>query len=172
MAETAVGLADMGDSEDPDNIMIYILPGAGGQEANRFALELARMYESYARLKGWKVQSEQQPKGSSDPIGSGIILRVSWALAGRRLSLETGVHRVQRVPGDERQDRVHTSTATVIVLRPDEQPGAHAHVSEKIRTFSFLDDRVIDHRVRIPVQGIRDVLGGNLDQIIDALLGD
>ena len=32
------------------------------------------------------------------------------------MKFENGVHRVQRVPGTEAQGRIHTSTATVVVM--------------------------------------------------------
>lgn len=37
-----------------------------------------------------------------------------------RLSFEVGGHRIQRIPPTEKRGRVHTSTVTVAVMRPDE----------------------------------------------------
>ncbi len=45
-----------------------------------------------------------------------IIFMVKGRGAYSRLKYESGVHRVQRVPTTEAQGRIHTSTATVVVL--------------------------------------------------------
>ena len=44
--------------------------------------------------------------------------------------------------------------------------------SEKIRTYNFPQDRVTDHRVKVTVSGIERVLGGELDELTEALAGD
>ncbi len=44
--------------------------------------------------------------------------------------------------------------------------------SEKIRTYNFPQDRITDHRVNVTVHGIEKVLGGELDELTDALLAD
>jgi peptide chain release factor 1 len=41
--------------------------------------------------------------------------------------------------------------------------------SEKIRTYNFPQDRVTDHRVKLTESGVDRVLGGELDEITDAL---
>ncbi|MFL5777749.1 MAG: peptide chain release factor 1 [Chloroflexota bacterium] len=42
--------------------------------------------------------------------------------------------------------------------------------SEKVRTYNFPQDRVTDHRVPITVHNLPEVLAGNLDEMIDALI--
>ena len=42
--------------------------------------------------------------------------------------------------------------------------------SEKIRTYNFPQDRVTDHRVNLTLHNIRDILDGNLDQLVEKLL--
>lgn len=44
------------------------------------------------------------------------VLSITGYDVGRVLKLESGVHRVQRVPKTEKSGRIHTSTATVAVL--------------------------------------------------------
>ena len=44
--------------------------------------------------------------------------------------------------------------------------------SEKIRTYNFPQDRVTDHRINLTVHRLPDVLNGNLDPIIDALIAN
>jgi peptide chain release factor 1 len=41
--------------------------------------------------------------------------------------------------------------------------------SEKIRTYNFPQDRVTDHRVKLTVGNLDEVLGGNLDDFTGAL---
>jgi len=121
------------------------------------------------------VRREQQPADVPVTARSTIVLIMSGVKAASLLSFETGVHRVQRVPADERQGRVHTSSASVIVRVSDQRAGSelssHNDRSEKIRTYNFPDDRVTDHRIRLTVPGVAEVLDGDLDPIIDGLLG-
>lgn len=42
--------------------------------------------------------------------------------------------------------------------------------SEKIRTYNFPQNRVTDHRVKVSVHNIAEVLDGGIDQFIDALI--
>ncbi|MEP6475963.1 MAG: peptide chain release factor 1 [Actinomycetota bacterium] len=41
--------------------------------------------------------------------------------------------------------------------------------SEKIRTYNFPEGRVTDHRIKLTVHRLQDVLSGNLDGFVDAL---
>jgi peptide chain release factor 1 len=105
-----------GEDKDLDKDMIMeIRPGTGGEEAGLFASDLYRMYSQYAADKGWKVELL-----SGSPKESGGFKEVIFSVKGRdaykRLKFESGVHRVQRVPTTESQGRIHTSTATVVVL--------------------------------------------------------
>ena len=93
------------DPNDGKNIIVEIRGAAGGDEANIFAGDLYNMYTRYA---------ENQP-GSS-----GGFSEISFMIKGdnvySKLKYESGAHRVQRVPTTESQGRVHTSTATVLVM--------------------------------------------------------
>lgn len=42
--------------------------------------------------------------------------------------------------------------------------------SEKIRTYNFPENRVTDHRVKLTVHQLHDVLAGDIDAFVDALL--
>ena len=42
--------------------------------------------------------------------------------------------------------------------------------SEKIRTYNFPQSRVTDHRIKLTVYNLNDVMNGNLDEILDALI--
>lgn len=103
------------DPNDERNVIVEIRAGAGGDEAGLFAANLFRMYTRYAEDHGWKVALI-----SANETGLGGFKEVIFEVRGRgaysRLKYESGVHRVQRVPATEASGRIHTSTATVIVL--------------------------------------------------------
>jgi len=235
------------------NVIMEIRAGTGGQEASLFAGDLFRMYTKYAASRRWKVDpislSESENKGIKE-----IVFSVSGKGAWKRLHLESGTHRVQRVPDTEASGRIHTSAVTVAVLSEPEEveiqidpkdlkidvyrasgPGGQCvntadsavritHLptnvvvvcqdersqlknkmkamrvlrarladhqqqeiikkeaasrkaqvgsgdrSEKIRTYNFPDNRVTDHRIGLTVHQLPNVIEGELDEIIDALL--
>ena len=101
--------------EFPNEAVLEVRAGAGGDEASLFAWELAHMYERYAELEGfdWKINYE-----SKNDLGG--YKEASFEIKGkdvyRKLRYETGVHRVQRIQATEKNGRVHTSTASVAVL--------------------------------------------------------
>ena len=103
------------DPNDDKNIVVEIRGAVGGDEANIFAGDLFRMYVKYAEKKGWKLQMIEESYGS---VGGYSL--VSFMIKGHgvysRLKFESGAHRVQRVPKTEANGRIHTSTATVLVM--------------------------------------------------------
>jgi len=103
------------EEEFPNEIILEVRAGAGGEEASLFAEELAVMYSKYALLQNWTVE-----KLYSSDSSMGGYKEASFEIHGRdvykKLRFETGVHRVQRVPATEKIGRVHTSTATVAIL--------------------------------------------------------
>jgi peptide chain release factor 1 len=108
------------DPNDARDVIVEVRAGTGGDEASLFAGDLMRMYLRYAENKRWKTEvlntNENDLKG---------IKEISFAVKGKgaysRLKWESGVHRVQRVPVTEAGGRIHTSTATVVVMpEPDE----------------------------------------------------
>lgn len=104
-----------GDPNDEKNTILEIRAGAGGEEAALFAADLFRMYTRYAEAIKWTVEVLSTSEASAGGYKE-IIALVSGNRVYSRLKLESGVHRVQRVPETEAQGRVHTSTATVAVL--------------------------------------------------------
>lgn len=44
--------------------------------------------------------------------------------------------------------------------------------SEKIRTYNFPQDRLTDHRVGLTTHGLQEIMAGQIDQVVDALLQD
>ena len=108
------------DPNDGKNVIVEIRGAAGGDEGNIFAGDLYRMYTKYAESEGWKVEELE-----SEPSEAGGYALVSFMVKGdnvySRLKYESGAHRVQRVPATETQGRVHTSTATVLVMPEAEE---------------------------------------------------
>lgn len=242
------------DPNDDKNIVVEIRGAVGGDEANIFAGDLFRMYVKYAEKKGWKLQLIDE-----SPSGVGGYSLVSFMIKGEgvysRLKFESGAHRVQRVPKTEANGRIHTSTATVLVMPEAEEiditiNNADLHVdtyrsqgaggqnvnktesavrithiptgvvvscqteksqiqnreicmqmlraklfalkeqeqqekigserklkvgtgerSEKIRTYNYPQNRVTDHRIGFTVQKLDRIMEGDLDELLDALIG-
>jgi peptide chain release factor 1 len=103
------------DPNDDRDVIVEIRAGTGGEEAALFAADLFRMYTRYAEEKRWKVEVL-----NTSETGIGGLKEVIFEVIGEgaysRLKFESGVHRVQRVPATEASGRIHTSTATVVVL--------------------------------------------------------
>ncbi len=110
-----------GEDEDAGrDIIVEIRQGTGGDEAGLFAADLYRMYTKYSANKVWSV--ELMSSSTTDAGGfKEVIFSVKGKDAYKRLKFESGVHRVQRVPQTEAQGRIHTSTATVVVLIEPEE---------------------------------------------------
>ncbi len=239
--------------EDDGNALLEIRAGTGGEEAALFAADLVRMYARFAERKGFRVSLVDS---HSTPLGGykEAVLLVEGKGAYRLLKHESGVHRVQRVPITESGGRIHTSTASVVVLpevpeveveiKPEEieietmrsggPGGQHANMtdsavrithkptgivvvcqdersqhknrekalrilrarlyelklreqeeqlgrmrrtyigtgdrSEKIRTYNFPQNRVTDHRINLTLYKLEEILDGDLDELVDALL--
>lgn len=241
------------DENDGKNIIMEIRGAAGGDEAQLFAGDLFHMYQKFADSQGWKTEILE---ASSTSIGGfkEIIFSISGKDVYSKLKYESGAHRVQRVPETESQGRVHTSTATVLVMPEVEEfdfeldpsdirvdiyrasgaGGQHVNMtdsavrltheptgivvamqdersqlknrdkamkvlrsrvydfyeqqaqaeidaerkstigtgdrSERIRTYNFPQGRVTDHRINLTVHKLDQVLEGELDEIIEALI--
>lgn len=241
------------DPNDGKNVILEIRAGVGGEESALFAHSLYRMYSMYAEKRGWRMEitslNETELGGLKE-----VICLVSGADVYSRLKFESGVHRVQRVPETESGGRVHTSTATVVVMpeadevevnlnpadikmevfRSSGAGGQHInktssavrliHIptgtvvecqqersqvqnrekamrilysqlyqaqqeaqaaelsaekrsqvgmgmrNEKIRTYNFPQSRVTDHRIGLTLYKIGEIMDGDLDEIIDALI--
>ncbi len=100
--------------------LLELRAGTGGSEATLFVRDLYGMYERLAARRGWRWR--EIARSASDVGGlRETAVSVGGADAYARLAGEAGVHRVQRVPETESGGRVHTSTATVAVLRAAER---------------------------------------------------
>jgi len=100
------------DPNDDKNVIVEIRGAAGG--------DLFDMYSRYASREGWKIEVLNQVEGTA-----GGFAQIEFMIKGdgvySKLKYESGAHRVQRVPATESQGRVHTSTATVLVMPEAEE---------------------------------------------------
>ncbi|HPF83359.1 MAG TPA: peptide chain release factor 1 [Bacilli bacterium] len=117
------------DPNDGKNIIMEIRGAAGGDEGNIFAGDLYRMYTRYAEKQGWKYETLEEEAGEA-----GGYSQIEFLIKGEnvysKLKYESGAHRVQRVPETESQGRVHTSTATVLVMPEAEEFDYELDMSE------------------------------------------
>ena len=108
------------DPNDGRAVIVEIRGAEGGAEANLFARDLLQMYQGHASRKGWSVETL-----STDLSDLGGVNQVTFVVRGddawSGLKFEGGTHRVQRVPVTESQGRIHTSSATVLVLPEAEE---------------------------------------------------
>jgi peptide chain release factor 1 len=90
-----------------ENQTVYLeIRGAtGGDEAKLWGQDLLRMYIRFATKRGWSVITVSEN-----------TIKITGNKVFDDLKNESGVHRVQRVPVTEKRGRIHTSTATVVVL--------------------------------------------------------
>lgn len=123
------------DPNDDKNVIVEIRGAAGGDEAALFAADLYRMYTRFAERHGFRV--EVMEVNPTDIGGyKEIIFSVSGNGAYSKLKFESGAHRVQRIPATESGGRIHTSTATVIVLPEVEELEVELHEKD-IRVDTF-----------------------------------
>ena len=97
------------------SVVVEIRPGTGGEEGALFAGDLFRMYSRYAERRHWQLEVLELQETDLGGVKE-AVLGISGDGVEERLHLESGVHRVQRVPSTETQGRIHTSAATVAVL--------------------------------------------------------
>jgi len=103
------------DPNDDRDVIMEIRAGAGGDEAALFAGELLRMYLRYAANHRFTPEILSRHDTGIDGVKE-AILQIHGDGAYSRLKFEGGVHRVQRIPATESSGRIHTSTATVVVM--------------------------------------------------------
>lgn len=124
------------DPNDDKNVIMEVRGAAGGDEAALFAGDLFRMYSRYAESQGWKIDIMD-----SNTTGVGGFKEVVFMINGKgaysKLKFENGAHRVQRVPETESGGRIHTSTATVVVMPEAEEVEVDVHEKDiRVDTFA------------------------------------
>jgi peptide chain release factor 1 len=103
------------EEEFPNELILEVRAGAGGDEAALFAKKLAEMYRGFSARKGWSFAPLYESEN-----GVGGYKEAAFEISGKdcykMMQFETGVHRIQRVPETEKSGRVHTSTASVAIM--------------------------------------------------------
>ena len=141
------------DPEDEKDVIFEIRSGAGGDEASIFAGDLYKMYSRYFESQGWKVEILNINEGTVGGYNK-IVLEITGNDVFGKLKLESGAHRVQRVPKTESQGRVHTSAATVAVLPKFEEEDIDVK-KDDLRTDTFRASGAGGQHVNKTESGVR-----------------
>ena len=91
--------------DNNETVYLEVRGATGGDEAKLWGSDLLRMYFRFTVKKAWKAVAIDD-----------LSLRIKGLNVFQLLKNESGVHRVQRIPSTEKRGRIHTSTATVVVL--------------------------------------------------------
>ena len=102
------------DKNDFLNCFLEIHAGAGGTEAQDWALMLQRMYFRWAEKKGFKVKIIEESPGDEAGIKSSTLM-FTGDYANGWTRTETGVHRLVRISPFDSSSRRHTSFASIWV---------------------------------------------------------
>ncbi len=100
---------------DKNNAIISFHPGAGGTEAQDWALMLYRMYTRWGEKHGYNVKLIDWLDGEEAGIKSATIM-IEGLNAYGYMKSENGVHRLVRVSPFDSSGRRHTSFASVEVM--------------------------------------------------------
>lgn len=100
---------------DKSNAILTFHAGAGGTEAQDWALMLFRMYSRYGEQNGFKVKCLDMLDGDEAGIKSAVLMLEGPNAYGYMKS-ESGVHRLVRVSPFDASGRRQTSFASVEVM--------------------------------------------------------
>lgn len=104
-----------GEGAQAGGLILEVRAGAGGEEAALFAQELAEMYQKFAVVRGYRVNTIDESFAEMGGYKEAVF-EIKGNGAYDDLRYEMGVHRIQRIPATEKQGRIHTSTASVAIL--------------------------------------------------------
>ncbi len=113
---------------DANNAIVSFHPGAGGTEAQDWALMLYRMYTRWGERHGYNVKLVDWLDGEEAGLKSATIM-VEGLNAYGYLKSENGVHRLVRVSPFDSSGRRHTSFASVEVM-PEFTDDASIEINE------------------------------------------
>ena len=114
---------------DSNNCYIEIHAGAGGTEAQDWALMLQRMYSRWSEKRGFKVSYVDESSGEEAGIKSCTLLIEGFNAYGWSKT-ESGVHRLVRISPFDSSSRRHTSFASIWVY-PEINDKIDIEVEEK-----------------------------------------
>ncbi len=105
---------------DARSAILAVHAGAGGTESQDWADMLLRMYLRWSERHGYRAEVMSLNETGIGGVKEAIV-EIDGDGAYSRLKFEGGVHRVQRIPVTEASGRIHTSTATVVVMPEAEE---------------------------------------------------
>lgn len=103
------------EEEKPREVVIEVRAGVGGEEAAIFAEDLSLMYQRYAAKRGWRWEVVDESRSELGGYKEAVF-EVTGDNVFDVLRYESGVHRIQRIPATEKSGRIHTSTASILIL--------------------------------------------------------
>ena len=99
---------------DGNDCFLEVHAGAGGTEAQDWALMLVRMYSRWCERRGFKLEMIEESAGEEAGVKS-VTMRVEGDNAYGWLKTESGVHRLVRISPYDSSARRHTSFASAWV---------------------------------------------------------
>jgi len=100
---------------DKGSALVNIYAGAGGDDAQDWAMILLRMYQRYAEKKGFSMSLIAESKGDQNGLKS-ATLEIRGRYIYGFLKKESGVHRLVRISPFSAKQLRHTSFALVDIL--------------------------------------------------------
>ena len=104
----------LGHSEDIQNAIVTIHPGAGGTESQDWAQMLYRMYTRWVEKKNYKLEVIDLQLGDEAGIKD-VTFEIKGDYSFGLMKSEMGVHRMVRISPFDSNKRRHTSFASVFV---------------------------------------------------------
>lgn len=112
---------------DKKNVIMSVICGMGGEDAQDFTAMLGRMYVKYAESEGYKVEILEENK--TDAGLKNITMKISGPFAFGFLKYEHGLHRLVRLSPFNSGNTRETSFAMVDVL-PELHLSDHVEIDE------------------------------------------
>ncbi len=111
----------LGGKYDKRDVILQIVAGAGGIDAEDWVTMLQRMYQRYCERKGWGInvldKSFGEGGGPKGRIGTkSVTLEIRGGYVFGLLKRESGIHRIVRISPFSAKSLRHTSFASVEVL--------------------------------------------------------
>lgn len=124
-----------GGSYDKSDVILSIVSGAGGDDAEDFSRILFEMYQKYAASRGWRTAELAANKNSMGGYRS-VSFEISGAGAYGALKHEAGVHRLVRMSPFNAAGKRQTSFSLIEVL-PRLPDAGELHIPETDLDISF-----------------------------------
>ena len=101
-------------SNDKNDAILTIHPGAGGKESQDWAHMLYRLYSRWAERNGFNINIIDYQDGDEAGIKD-VTMEIIGSYAYGKIKSEVGVHRLVRISPYDSNSRRHTSFASIFV---------------------------------------------------------